>query len=157
MSGSFQSNKGRLLFPVNGKYRIIRGFGVQKHPELSHAETNNNGIDIEVSPNTKARAIFDGTVSAIFVQPGYNTIVMLRHGSYISIYAGLTGVAVRKGEKVKAGQILGTVASDVDNDNRAILHFEIRRERESSTPCLGTPVNCCSRVNLTRDCDTYLF
>lgn len=134
LTGGFESNRGRLLFPVSGKYKIVRGFGVQKHPELSHVETNNSGIDIQVNPSTKARAIFEGTVSAIFVQPGYNTIVMLRHGSYISIYAGLTSVSVKKGDKVATGQNLGTISADVDNDNRAILHFEIRKEREKLNP-----------------------
>lgn len=134
LTGGFESNKGKLLFPVIGRYKIVRGFGLQKHPELSNIETNNSGIDIEVSPSTHVRAVFDGTVSAIFIQPGYNTIVMLRHGSYITIYAGLTGVTVRKGDKVKVGQQLGVVAADVENDNRAILHFEIRNERQKLNP-----------------------
>ena len=134
LNGGFESNKGRLLFPVSGRYRIVRGFGVQKHPDLAHVETNNNGIDVEVSPGTRVRSIFDGTVSAIFVQPGYNTIVMIRHGSYISIYAGLQGVTVTKGQKVKANQTIGSVSPDVENDNRAILHFELRKEREKLNP-----------------------
>ena len=134
LNGGFESNKGRLLFPVSGRYRIVRGFGVQKHPDLAHVETNNHGIDVEVSPGTRVRSIFDGTVSAIFVQPGYNTIVMIRHGSYISIYAGLQGVTVTKGQKVKANQTIGSVSPDVENDNRAILHFELRKEREKLNP-----------------------
>ncbi len=134
LDGSFESNKGRLLFPVSGQYRIVRGFGVQKHPDLAHVETNNNGIDVEVSPGTRVRSIFDGTVSAIFVQPGYNTIVMIRHGSYISIYAGLQGVSVTKGQKVKANQTIGSVSPDIENDNRAILHFELRKERDKLNP-----------------------
>lgn len=136
LDGSFESNKGRLLFPVSGRYRIVRGFGVQKHPDLAHVETNNNGIDVEVTPGTRVRSIFDGTVSAIFVQPGYNTIVMIRHGSYISIYAGLQGVTVTKGQNVKANQTIGGVSPDVENDNRAILHFELRKERDKLNPLL---------------------
>ncbi|MDE7452202.1 MAG: hypothetical protein K2M52_02595, partial [Paramuribaculum sp.] len=47
LSGSFESNQGKLLFPVSGNYRIVRGFGRQKHPQLAHVETDNSGIDIE--------------------------------------------------------------------------------------------------------------
>lgn len=136
LTGSFESNKGKLLFPVSGNYRIIKGFGRQPHPELKHVETDNSGIDIETAKGAKARAVFDGTVSAIFRQPGFNTIVMVRHGEYITIYAGLADISVKNGDKIKTGQTLGTVVSDPDNDNRSILHFELRRERQKLNPTL---------------------
>lgn len=136
LSGNFESNKGRLLFPVSGKYTIVRGFGRQKHPELAHVETDNSGIDIEVPAGTSARAIFAGTVSGIFQQPGFNTIVMVRHGSYISIYANLGSIAVKKGDEVKANQPLGVIYSDPDNDNRSVFHFELRNERTKLNPLL---------------------
>ncbi len=136
LTGNFESNKGRLLFPVSGKYTIVRGFGRQKHPELAHVETDNSGIDIEVPAGTSARAIFAGTVSGIFQQPGFNTIVMVRHGSYISIYANLGSIAVKKGDEVKANQPLGVIYSDPDNDNRSVFHFELRNERTKLNPLL---------------------
>ena len=136
LTGSFESNKGRLLFPVAGKYTIIRPFGRQKHPELEHVETENSGIDIATKPGTSARAVFEGTVSAIFQQPGFNTIVMVRHGAYITIYAGLSSTSVHNGQTVKAGQTIGTIARDSDDESRAVLHFELRREREKLNPSL---------------------
>lgn len=134
LTGSFESNKGRLLFPVAGNYRIVKGFGRQPHPELKHVQTDNSGIDIETAKGAKARAVFSGTVSAIFRQPGFSTIVMVRHGEYITIYAGLTSISVKNGDKVKAGQALGTVVADPENDNRPILHFELRKERQKLNP-----------------------
>ena len=114
----------------------MKGFGRQPHPELKHVETDNSGIDIEAPRGTSARAIFDGTVSAIFKQPGFNTIVMIRHGEYISIYAGLGTLSVKNGQKVTSGQAIGTIFTDPDNDNRSILHFEIRKERQKLNPTL---------------------
>lgn len=135
LTGTFAANKGRLLFPVAGRYRITRGFGRQKHPELKHVETNNNGIDIEVAPGTDARAIFDGTVSAIFRIPGYANVVMIRHGEYISLYANLVTTAVAKGQKVKAGQAVGRILTESDDEGGATtLHFELRRERAKLNP-----------------------
>lgn len=136
LTGSFESNKGRLLFPVSGKYRIVRGFGRQKHPELEHVETDNSGIDIEAIGSRNARAVFDGKVSAIFRQPGYGTIVMIRHGNYLTIYANLDGISVKNGDSVKTGQTIGTILADPDEDNRAILHFELRKERTKLNPAL---------------------
>lgn len=134
LSGSFEDNKGQLLFPVTGRYTIVRPFGLHTHPTLKYIKTDNSGIDIEVKAGGKARAIFNGTVSAIFRQPGFNNIVMIRHGSYISIYANIKSLTVKKGDTVKTGTILGDIYADPDDNNRAILHFEIRKEREKLNP-----------------------
>lgn len=136
LSGSFESNKGRLPYPVTGKCRVVGKFGRHQHPELKYIETDNSGIDIELLSAGSARAIFDGTVSAIFKQPGYNNIVMIRHGEYLSIYANLINLQVKPGDKVKAHQILGNIYSDPDDDNRCIMHFEIRKETQKLNPQL---------------------
>ncbi len=134
LTGSFESNKGRLLFPVTGKYKIVRRFGRQRHADLPYVQTDNGGIDIEVAAGGTARAIFAGKVSAIFRQPGFNTIVMIRHGKYISIYANLGDIMVKTGDTVKANQTIGRVFADPDDDNRSIMHFEIRKEKVKLNP-----------------------
>ena len=134
LTGSFESNKGKLLFPVSGRYKIVRPFGRHQHPDLPHVTTDNGGIDIEVAPGGNARAVFAGTVSAIFRQPGFNTIVMVRHGNYLTIYANLSDIMVKNGDTLKQGQTLGRVYADPDDDNRSILHFELRREKEKLNP-----------------------
>jgi len=134
LTGSFTDNKGRLLFPVAGQYKIVGIFGRTSHPDLSRVEVNNSGIDIEVPAGAKARAVFDGEVSSVFRVNGYHNVVMLRHGSYLTVYAGIDRLDVRKGDKVKAGQTLGSIFTDADDDNRTILHFEVRREREKLNP-----------------------
>lgn len=136
LTGTFESNKGKLLFPVTGKYKIVRPFGRHKHPDLPYVVTDNSGIDIEAEPGSEARAIFDGKVSAIFHQPGYNTIVMIRHGKYLTIYANLTDIMVKNGEELHQGQPIGKIYADPDDGNRSILHFEIRREKEKLNPSL---------------------
>ncbi len=134
LTGTFENNKGKLSFPVSGDYKIVRGFGIQRHPDLKYVKTNNGGIDIEVPEGGMARAIFAGKVSAIFRQPGFNNIVMVRHGSYITIYANLSSINVKKGDEVKINQTIGQIYSDPDDNHRSILHFEIRKEREKLNP-----------------------
>lgn len=134
LTGSFESNKGRLLFPVEGRYKIVRPFGRQQHPTLRHVTTDNSGIDIEAKPGAAARAIFAGKVSAVFRQPGFNTIVMIRHGQYLTIYANLGDISVKTGEEVKAGQTIGHIYVDTDDNNRSIMHFELRKEKIKLNP-----------------------
>lgn len=133
LTGDFASNKGHLPYPL-GSYRIVKRFGRHAHPELKYVETNNTGIDLEASANAPVRAVFEGTVTAAFRQPGYDGVVMIRHGSYITIYAGMSAINVKVGQKVKGNQNIGTVASNAGEGGRYILHFELRKEREKLNP-----------------------
>lgn len=134
LTGSFEKNKGRLLFPVAGSYNVVGTFGRSRHANLAKVEIENSGVDIETTPGTDARAVFDGTISSIFYMDGYHNIVMVRHGEYLTVYTNLDRLAVKKGDKVKAGQKLGHIFSDGNDDNRTILHFEVRKERTKLNP-----------------------
>ncbi len=135
LSGSFAANRGRLLFPVAGHYTIVSVFGRSHHRTLSNIEVNNSGIDIAVAPGTTARAVFEGTVSSLFYMNGFQNIVIVRHGEYLTVYAGITNLKVKKGQNVKAGTPIGTVYTDTENgEKRTVLHFEVRKEREKLNP-----------------------
>lgn len=124
-SSDFAANKGRLRYPVN-PHNIVRRFGRQQHPVHKQVMTDNAGIDMETSSGATVMSVFDGEVSAIFCPAGYNNVVLVRHGQYLTVYANLGTLAVRTGDKVKAGQSLGTVYVDQSDNGRSILHFEIR-------------------------------
>lgn len=134
LSGSFSANKGRLLFPVGGSYRVVRGFGKQQHPDMRFVQTDNSGIDIEAKPGTGARAIYAGRVASVMQYPGCNNIVIVRHGDFYSVYSNLGALNVKIGDDVNAGQRIGTIFSDPAEDNRAILHFELRRGSTKLNP-----------------------
>lgn len=131
LSGSFASNKGNLLMPVSGSYTIISHFGVQQHKQAAKVQTNNSGIDISVPQGTKARAVFEGTVSSVFVLSGYNNSIIIRHGNYLTVYSNLKDIQVKKGQKVKSGQSLGTIAT---SDGNTVLHFQLWHERTKQNP-----------------------
>lgn len=134
LNGGFAANKGMLPSPVDRAYTISSAFGRTSHPELSRIDVQNNGIDLRTGAGASARAVFRGTVSSIFRLDGYQNIVILRHGSYLTVYAGIGELKVRKGQEVTAGQILGTLAADPDDPGHATLHFEIRNEKTKLNP-----------------------
>ena len=70
----------------------------------------------------------------IFVTPGYNSTIIVRHGNYLTIYANLSEVYVRAGEKVSTGQNLGKIYSDSQDGNRTILTFQLWKERTKLNP-----------------------
>ena len=135
LSGNFAANRGRLPMPVSGKYRIIGSFGRSAHSSLSRIEVQNNGIDIACAPGTRARAVFAGTVTSIFRLDGFQNIVIIRHSEYLTVYAGIQTLAVKKGQEVTAGQDLGVIYADpAETPQEAVLHFEVRREKEKLNP-----------------------
>ncbi len=133
LSGSFAHNKGRLPAPVDKNYRIISRFGVQAHEYLKGVKTKNNGIDIEVPKGTNARAVFQGVVSSIFVIDGNKVAIIVRHGNYLTVYSNLIHLRVKKGQKVKAHQILGKVADD-SFSKKETLNFQVWHERHKLNP-----------------------
>lgn len=136
LTQNFAARRGSLPSPVKGRTALLRPFGRQRHPSLPMVETDNPGIDLLVPDASAALAVFDGEVSAIFRQPGYNTIVMIRHGDYLTIYANLDKVSVKKGDRVFPGSVIGIIQPDDDDDSRSVLHFEIRHEKAKENPQL---------------------
>jgi murein DD-endopeptidase MepM/ murein hydrolase activator NlpD len=114
-----------LHAPLNKRYTIVAYFGEQQHQELKNIRTNNNGIDLRTTPGAEAQAVFNGVVTRVFVVPGYNNSVIVRHGNYLTVYSNLSQVYVKQGDKVKTRQSLGKVFTDTEDGNSTILHFQL--------------------------------
>ena len=85
ISGSFESNRGRLPMPVTGSYKIVSHFGQYDVEGLRNVKLDNKGINILCQPGASARSIFEGEVSAVVSVAG-QLVVMVRHGDFISVY-----------------------------------------------------------------------
>ena len=94
-------------------------------------QLDNKGTNYVGRPGARARSIFSGEVTAVF-QFGGSRNVLIRHGSYISVYCNLSSVTVAKGQKVSAKDIIGTVAND--GSGRCVLHFQLRKETAKLNP-----------------------
>ena len=134
LSNSFSQNKGRLPMPLSGKYMIVGHFGQQQHQELKYVQVNSSGIDIQTTPGTTARSVFNGVVTCVFVMPGYNSSVIIRHGNYLTIYSNLSEVFVKAGDKVTTRQSIGRIYSDPEENNRTVLHFQLWKETTKLNP-----------------------
>ncbi len=134
LSGSFASNKGKLPLPIDRSATVVSSFGRHSHEELERVQLQNNGIDFETSQGAQACAVFPGVVSMVIVMEGYNNVVLLRHGEYLTVYAGIKSLKVRKGQQIEGGQALGTIYSDPADGDRTRLHFEVRHEKQKLNP-----------------------
>ena len=130
LSKNFAANKGRLPWPVEGT--VIESYGQHYHPVYKNVKLPfNNGVTLAVARGAQAHAVFDGTVAQVVVIPGYNQCVLVQHGSYFTFYCKLKAVSVKAGEKVKTGQVLGSVDTLSGEDQ---FHFQLWQERTPQNP-----------------------
>ena len=131
LNGTFEQNRGRLPVPITGQYMIGNRFGTYNVPGLKNVQLENKGTNYVGRSGARARSIFTGVVSAVF-QFGGSRNVLIRHGSYISVYCNLSSVTVSKGQKVNTKDIIGTVADD--GTGKCVLHFQLRKETAKLNP-----------------------
>lgn len=130
LAKSFESNKGRLPWPASGP--VVESYGQHPHPVYKTVMMPfNYGWTIALDPGTSVKAVFDGVVSQVIVQPGFNQCVLVQHGNYFTFYCKLTGVSVRAGDKVKTGQVLGKVDTIAGETQ---LHFQLWQGRTPQNP-----------------------
>lgn len=108
LSKEFASNKGKLPWPAEGA--VIERFGTQYHPVYKQLKLpNSDGISIALNSGDPIAAVFDGEVKKVIVMQGYNKCVLVQHGEWYTFYCKLDQVSVKAGDKLKTGQVIGTV------------------------------------------------
>ena len=118
----------KFAWPLKGKLR--RGFSAPVGTKNGH-----DGIDILGTEGTAVRASAAGKV--IFAGPGpdeYGMTVIIYHvGRWTTTYSYLGKITVKEGDRVKAGERIGTVGQTGLADQPQ-LHFEIRRNKLAQDP-----------------------
>jgi len=124
------SDLGRLDWPVDGT--IIYRFGRVINP--NNTTTRWNGIGISASTGTSVKSISAGEVVLADNVGTYGPTVIVQHGGGdYSVYGSLQNIAVRRGQQVTKGQLIGTVGA-TDPELPPHLHFEIRPKGRAIDP-----------------------
>ena len=131
LSESFATNKGKLPWPIE-RGIVSETFGVHQHPVLKNVKTRNNGIDIVTSENSNARSVFDGTVVSVTTITNTNKAVIIKHGSYFTVYSNLDEVSVTQGQEVDTRDFVGRVHTNMEGKTE--LHFEVWKGKEIQNP-----------------------
>ena len=130
LANEFASNKGKLPWPAEGP--VVEKFGAQYHPVYTQLKLpDNEGITIALANGTQIKAVFDGVVKSVIVQPGYNKCVLVQHGDYFTFYCKLGTVSVKAGDKVSTGQVLGAV-EPIGGSTQ--LHFQLWSSKGPQNP-----------------------
>ena len=130
----FEGMKGKLGYPVTGSFAVISRFGRQHLPDLPDVEFDNPGIDAESDAGASARAVYAGKVSGVYLLPGYNTVVIVNHGNYYTVYGNISSPSVKTGDSVDAGSSLGNLALSEENPGHSSIHFEVWKNRDKLNP-----------------------
>jgi septal ring factor EnvC (AmiA/AmiB activator) len=132
LSSNFASNRGKLPWPSEHGV-ITSSFGEHPHPVLKYIKVKNNGIDITTQKGENVRCVFNGKVSRVMSFPNLNTVVIIRHGEYLTVYSNLEGVTVKDGQTVTTKQVIGKIHTNPE-DSKTDLHFEIWLGKTTQDP-----------------------
>jgi murein DD-endopeptidase MepM/ murein hydrolase activator NlpD len=123
---STPNRKTKFDWPVEG--RLLVNYG----PRASGGRSD--GINIAAQPGETVRAAADGVVSYTGSIKSYGKIVLIRHsGGYVTTYAHVSEIRVRKGDRVTRGQTIA-LAGASGNVDQPQVHFEIRRDGDPVDP-----------------------
>jgi len=129
-SASFEGNRKKFAWPANGF--ISQRFGKQRHPVLPRVETWNDGINIQTRESEQVKSIFKGEIRRVAFIPGIGPCVIINHGEYFSVYAGLKDVTIKMGDKVETNQVIGKVLMNAEGKSE--LRFQIRKNTVALNP-----------------------
>ncbi|WP_276367157.1 peptidoglycan DD-metalloendopeptidase family protein [Chryseolinea sp. H1M3-3] len=131
LSSSFEENKNKFTWPVSSGF-VSQKFGRQNHPVLKGIVQQNNGVNIQTKENEKVKSIFEGEVRRVAFIQGLGSTVIIKHGEYLTVYAGLKEVFVRTGQKVVTNQEIGKIFSNPDGVSE--LRFQIFKNTTALDP-----------------------
>ena len=127
LASSFAASKGRLAWPVPGF--ISDGFGTKEILKNVHEE--NYGVDIQTKAGAQVHAVYDGVVMQVSNEPTVmKNFVFVQHGDFYTVYAKLKSVNVRPGQKLKASEVIGIVATDGEGVSE--VNFQIWKESKNT-------------------------
>jgi septal ring factor EnvC (AmiA/AmiB activator) len=125
-TGLTTADLGRLNWPVEGE--LLYRFGRESLP--NGGTIIRNGIGIGAPIGSAVHAVADGTVALRDRLGTYGLTIIVEHGNgYWAVYSQLANAAVARGDRIKAGQVIGTVGGS-ESDRGPHLYFEIRGENQ---------------------------
>ena len=118
----------------NNLIRTASGFGMRMHPVYNVMKMH-SGIDFTAKVGTDINSTGDGIVEAVKnSRTGYGKHVIINHGfGYKTLYAHLSEFKIRKGQKVKRGDIIGKVGN-TGTSTGPHLHYEVIRNNKKIDP-----------------------
>lgn len=128
LNANFVSNKGSLPWPVDKGYMLMH-YGTNQLP--SGATLVMTGITVATDIGAPVKAIFDGEVSKVIYVEDIQ-VVIIQHGKYFSTYSNLSNVSVQTGQSVKAGQVIGKAAANLDGVGA--VDFYVNDEKNNLDP-----------------------
>jgi len=121
-----------ITTPIPG-YRIGSAFGMRHHPILQIDRLHAGG-DIGAPSGTPIHAVADGTVVVAGERGGYGLAVVIDHGHSLgTLYGHQSSIAVRVGQEVERGDVIGYVGS-TGASTGPHLHFELRFDGRAVDP-----------------------
>ncbi len=126
-----QAAKGSLIVPVTNA-NLVSQFGYYDIPGTK-LKGNNPGISLEVPVWGEVKTVFDGNVKSVF-KIDDNYVITIQHENITTVYAHLTKVVVKPGEKVYTGDVIGGVEKSLLHNG--VIEFMVVEGMQNVDPLL---------------------
>ncbi len=130
IASSFSASKGRMLWPVRSGF-VSSHFGTKINAELGLPQPN-DGVDIQTKTGETVHSVYDGIVKAVQFEAMAKNVVYIQHGNYYTVYTKLKNVSVRIGQRIKARDVIGVVATDADGTSE--INFQVWKDYDKLNP-----------------------
>ena len=112
----------------------MSGYGWRDHP-IYHIKKFHKGIDLTSPKGTPVQVTGDGVISSVVIKKrGYGKHILVDHGyGYKTMYAHLSKINVKKGQKVVRGETIGLVGN-TGSSTAPHLHYEVRYNGKAIDP-----------------------
>ncbi|HPS80007.1 MAG TPA: peptidoglycan DD-metalloendopeptidase family protein [Thermoanaerobaculaceae bacterium] len=129
--GSVRLLRGGLPWPVEG-VRVVRRFGSRRDQQYGTV-TVSNGLVLAAPAGSQARAVASGRVAFAQFFKGYGNLVIVQHGTELySLYARLSSMLVRAGDRVGMSDPVGVLGPAEEGDGN--LYLEMRAGKQAQDP-----------------------
>ena len=114
--------------------RMASGYGYRIHP-IYKTRKMHYGMDFSAKTGTEIYSTGDGVVSKVKrSKRGYGNYVKINHGfGYETLYAHMSKYIVKKGQKIKRGEVIGYVGNS-GISTAPHLHYEVRKDNKKINP-----------------------
>jgi murein DD-endopeptidase MepM/ murein hydrolase activator NlpD len=113
--------------------RIGSGFGMRYHPIL-HRYRMHEGIDFVAPTGTPVFASADGVIRSVRKSDSFGKVIEINHGyGIITLYAHLSKIKVKRGQKVVRGEIIG-LTGNTGLSLGPHLHYEVHLNNREVDP-----------------------
>lgn len=149
--GNYYDENGESLarafrrYPFKSRHRVSSAYNLKRRHPITHRIAPHRGVDFSMPIGTPILATADGEITRVKNHPFAGKYIEIKHdGQYLTRYLHLSRISVRRGQKVKRGELIAR-SGNTGRSTGPHLHYELHIKKRAVNP-LTAPIPTMTRV-----------